>query len=213
MAHQDIEQTARVEVRYSLAGEPAMNVFHAKAEDVITVTELDDLAALFTTWINDSWKPIASSDWYCTQLIITDMTSINGARRAYPFPGAGINGLLAEEAMPANCTLAVKADVGIRGRGKNGRTFWIGLSEPQVEIETVTTTAADSITGAMEDLRTLIAGATNWAGLAIPHLVVGGVRPPLAQADLVLSYHLADLIVDSQRDRLPGHRRHKKRTP
>lgn len=213
MAHQDIAQTARIELRFFQGGELAENVMHAKAEDVITITEMDELAALFTTWLNDSWKPLASDQWSCAELIITDMTSVTGARKSYLTGGAPIAGLLAEDPLPSNATVAVKADVGIRGRGKNGRVFWIGLTDTQADGNRLVSAVGDDIVAAMEDLRTAVEGSVNWAGMAIPHLVVGGVRPPLAQSSLVLNYHLSDLTIDSQRDRLPGHRKHKKRTP
>jgi|SRR5690349_13031395 len=210
MAHQDIAATVSVVVKYHMDGELAENVFHAKATGVIDETAINDLHSVFLTWLNGTWDTIASEDWTADEIIITDQSSLAGLRRDFPI-SPPIVGLVASPGAAANSTLAVHASIGRRGRGINGRTFWIGLAENQTDKDHVIAATGTAIVAALNDLATAVASTVGWEGLAIPHLVVAGVRPPVAQSDVVVDYSLADLVLDSQRDRLPGHRRRKKK--
>jgi hypothetical protein len=74
----------------------------------------------------------------------------------------------------------------------------------------VNKTNADEIVAALNTLRTDIGAVTGSDGLCIPHFVVDKIRPPTVGNSLVVSYSYSDLYIDSQRDRLPFHKKHKK---
>jgi hypothetical protein len=212
MAHQDVVDTLRVEVKFRNATTNAENIFHVRTDAAPVPADLESARGVFQAWLLSDWAPIANENWAAVELVITDLSSITGQRRSYPISPI-ISGLVAGDALPANATLAIKADTGTRGRGKNGRSFFVGISESSAEGDTVSAAFASNIVTAFEALRTSVEAVAAFTGLAIPHLVVAGVRPPLATSSIVLHYVLADVTIDSQRDRLPGHKKHKRRTP
>jgi hypothetical protein len=114
--------------------------------------------------------------------------------------------------MPANVTIALKLVIGERGRGKSGRLYWIGLTEDQCVGDTVETSTATALEAAGEALRTGIeALGLPWGNLVVPHLKIGDTRPTPATKSVVESIALTDNVLDSQRDRLPFHKKHKKK--
>lgn len=207
MAHQDCVDVVRVEVRYLMTGANAANVFHVWCNSQPSESTLADIAAKFTTWLEDDWGGVASNNWSAVEIICTDLTTINGPRSSF---AVAVPGELEADSLPANATLAIKADIGTRGRGKNGRVFHVGLCELQVTANTVGTVALSSIVGAYEALRTAIEADADYEGLAVPHFVVDGQRPPIAGKDRVRRYVAANNLIDSQKDRLPNHKKRKR---
>jgi len=158
------------------------------------------------------WALLDAGFWTANEILLTSLVSITGPRRSIPrspaTPGADV-----DKALPANATIAVKADIGTRGRGTAGRVFWIGLSEGQCSGNTLAGAAATAIVAALEQLRTDVEGLTNFEGLCVPHMVVGGVRPNPASSTLIQQFVLTDLSMDSQKNRLPFHKKKKLAAP
>ena len=210
MAHQDVQNVVKIELQFASQNNNAENVLHAHYTGTIVADSLDGLAAILQTWLTDVWAPLASIEWEAVQIVITDLNSLSGPRRAYPISPAIVGGN-AREAIPANATLAVKADTGTRGRGKNGRVFWIGIPQDAQDGSNITPSYANGLAEGLIALNTAVAATSPFTGLVVPHLVVGGVRPPTAGSSPIVGFAITDYVVDSQRDRLPGHKRHKKR--
>lgn len=209
MAHQDIAATLKVEMRYFLAGENAENVYYVKASGTIDEALLDAVGAMFISWEDTSGSTQRSNETNFYECVVTDMSSLFGLRKTYQ-PPAPIQGIIAEDSLPNNATIAVKENIGRRGKGVNGRKFWIGLAETQVTANNVLPATAASIVSVLDTLRDSAAALTGLEGLAVPHLVVAGVRPPLAQSDVITGFSIADTVIDSQKNRLPRHKRHKR---
>lgn len=209
MAHQDVPNTVRVMVTYTSGGNNAANVWHVKCDIAPTQDLLGDIRSVFAAWLQTNWHDVASSGWTSQEITLTDLSSINGARQTSPAAYSGVN---TAEPMPANVTVAVKADIGTRGRGKNGRTFFVGLPEDIVSGNLLTQSGATAVEAAMEDLRVAVEQIPDVTGLCIPHFVVGGVRPPVVDTSIVRQYVLANNYIDSQKDRLPFHKKRKRRT-
>lgn len=210
MPHQDVPSVVKAEVNFKDDFTTMMNVFYFHAVNAITEALLDALFATLTDWLTTYWAPIASDRIHAYEITLTDLSSLAGRRKTYPIE-PDIRGGLNEEPMPANSTVAIKASVGHRGRGKNGRVFWIGLTETQVTGDTLTGGFGTTVTTAMNGLITLIQGVSGFDHVVVPHFVVGGIRPPVVGYEPVTQYQLSDNFVDSQRDRLPNHKRHKRR--
>jgi hypothetical protein len=187
----------------------AENVFHVKATGVITEALLDTLAALIIDWLTTSWAPNASQGWTAREVILTGLNSLFDPRKSYPVspvvPGTDVTG-----ALPANCTIAVKEDIGRRGKGVAGRWFWVGMANDQCTEDECLPTAGVNITTALNALKTTIASTVGFEGICVPHMVVGGVRPPDASSDVITNFLLSDNSMDSQKDRLPFHKKHKR---
>jgi len=188
----------------------AANVLHAQYTGAIGLDDLDDLEAVIEAWLTTDWAPIAASAWACTEIVLTDLDSLSGKRKSYPI-SPPIQGTDTAQPMPANATLAIKEDVGRRGRGIAGRIFFIGLSEAAVQGNEVLSTGVDAILTAYTNLNTTITALAVYNGLCVPHLKVGTSRPNPAEVDLVTAFLATDNLIDTQKDRLPFHK--KKRKP
>jgi len=212
MAHQDVTRTVAVEMRFFMGNNNAQNTLHALCATTPGLADLNDLGAVVDAWLETVWAPIAASAWTANEIVLTSLDSITGPRRSIPISPA-IPGEDVDQALPANATIAVKADIGTRGRGTAGRVFWIGLSEGQCSGNTLAGAAATAIVAALEQLRTDVEGLTNFEGLCVPHMVVGGVRPNPASSTLIQQFVLTDLSMDSQKNRLPFHKKKKLAAP
>jgi hypothetical protein len=208
MPHQDVTNTVAAELRFFLGSNNAQNTLHALCSTTPGLADLEDLGAVIDAWIETQWAPIASEDWSATEIVLTSLDSIDGPRISIPISPA-VPGELAFDAIPPNATIAVKEDIGRRGRGTAGRVFWIGLAENQVNGASLEPAAATAIVAALEDLRTSVEGLANFEGLCVPHLTVAGVHPDPASSTLVQRFLLTNLYMDSQKDRLPFHRKKK----
>lgn len=215
MAHQNVTDCVQVDINYAMQGNNASNVIHIAYTPVVSLTDFDAMSTAIAGWLTSNWKPISSSEWAVTSLVFTDLNSANGPRKAYPLDPP-IVGDLTDQPIPANSTLAIKFDIGIRGRGTAGRMFWVGLAENQVDGNTVATATITAILAALDALQTAVqtVGAP-WVGLSVPHRTVGGAHPNPALQSAVDGFLATNNQIDTQKDRLPFHkkRRKKKTTP
>jgi hypothetical protein len=208
---QVVPSVARFELKYRTATTTMENVFYVKiSDDTWDQATMDAVVNEFTGWEDTNGSLMRNDQTSLYEVIATDLTSLFGIRKAYAVSPV-ITGALAN-ALPPNVTIACKADIGRRGRGTAGRVFWIGLAEGQIltEGDQIGSASAGLIISGLNTLRDAIAGVTPVEGLCIPHFVVGGLRPPSVSADIVVQYLMSDFTLDSQRDRLPGHKKHKR---
>lgn len=185
------------------------NVWHvlkgAGAWDLAGVNEVIDV---FAAWEEDEAGDNRAIEVACTGFKATDLTSLAGVSI---FRAVNITGNIAGPAAPLNATFAVKLVTGLRGRGTNGRVFWYGLSEEQMGAYLMDPIQAEGIRVNVESLITALGAAGDYS-LAVLHKVVGGVEINPQTASVVVSAAYTDLFVDSQRNRLPGHKRRKSAT-
>jgi hypothetical protein len=195
--------------QFRSGGEVVENTFHVHKGTTWTESDILALLGAFESWEVNSGADFRSDQVDMFRLVGTDLTSLTSARvdlqLATPVPGTDAGAVL-----PNNVTFAVKANIGERGKGRNGRTFWVGLSEAMVIGSIMNTATADGIQSALNTLITDVAAAVPGAALCIIHTRAGGVPISPATSTDVQSYTYTDLTTDSQRDRLPGHKRHKR---
>jgi hypothetical protein len=186
-------------------------VFNVHRDTDWDLAGLQELAEAFATWRDSDAAPLQSDQLNLNQIIATDLTSLDGRRFVLNLDN--LPGELVSPAMPNNVTIAFKADSGKRGRGVNGRTFVVGLTEDQCAGDTcVSATAVDWIT-ALNNLIGVVAALTGSPELVVLHRIVDGVILTEQTWDAIQTYSGADIYLDSQRDRLPGHKKHKRTTP
>lgn len=209
MAYIPVLNTIQVNVRYFLDNNNAENVFHVRATGTITSALLDTLHTVLTTWLTTEWKPIAAQEWAAKEIILTGLNSLFDPRKSYPIDpeivGDGLAG-----ALPATCTLAVKEDIGKRGKGVAGRLYWIGLANDQTAGDEVIAAAATSIVTALNQLATSIASTAGLEGICVPHRTVNREPQNPVLSDVITGFLLSDNTVDVQKDRLPFHKKHKR---
>jgi hypothetical protein len=201
----------QVVMQYRSGGEIVENTYHVHKGSAWTLTDIGSAISAF-----ESWEATTASDFRSNQvdmfrIVGTDLTSLSSGRidqqLAVPVIGQDAGGVL-----PNNVTFAVKANIGERGKGRNGRTFWIGLSEAMVTGSTMLSASADNIQSALNTLITDVSAAVAGASLCVLHTRVGGVPITPAVPSDIQSFTYTDLTTDSQVDRLPGHKRHKRST-
>jgi hypothetical protein len=196
---------------YSAVDATMENVYHAHKDSAWTLTEVADLASLFRDWEEVTASPLRAGQVSLTRITATDLTGPTG-QRADVVIDPPIAGGAAGPILPANVTWAVKANIGERGKGRNGRTYWIGLSEDMVILSQMDPTIGADIVAALNTLRTTLPASTLACDLGIIHQYVAKVHITPAPFSPIVVWSATDLLIDSQRDRLPGHKRHKRPT-
>lgn len=211
--YQPVPGVLQVRMQYSYAGENAENIFHVWNGSTVLwgTAQIEDVLSTFENWEDTQASQHRPSSAVLVNMIGTDLTSLGGLRKTRPVVPQ-IAGGLAQDGLPNNATVAVKADIGNRGRGKQGRIFWIGLAESRVNSNEITIPQRDGILSVMAALIAAVQALNNQYRLVTVHRVENGIRPPTASTSNIQGYELADLTVDSQYARLPHHRRRKRST-
>jgi hypothetical protein len=209
-----VTDTVRVEVRYFLQNNNAANVFHVGYTTPPGLADFGVLGSTISDWLTSDWKPLSSQDWSANQIIMTDLGGPVGKRMSFAVDPEVIGSDVAQ-AMPANVTAAVKFDTGIRGRGRSGRMFWIGLSEAGVDANQLIPGSTSGILAALNNLNALITALDVFTGMVVPNSFQtrSGIQHHLnpATSNLVEAFAFTDNLVDSQKDRLPFHKKHKRK--
>lgn len=208
---QVVPGVVEIRMQYKSDGEKCENVYHVEhGAGEWSETDLEHLATLFLTWEDEVGKLHRSNEVVLYQVIATDLTSLSGFRLVIA-PDIPPVGFLTGQVLPNNATLAVHADIGTRGRGKSGRIFFIGLNELDVDGNSVDAGLGGFIEDDLNTLRTRVQAADVSWHMCVPHRVVGNVRPPSASFTDIRSWGLTDFSIDSQKLRLPFHKKHKRR--
>lgn len=195
-------------MEYIIALQNVENVFHVTHNDdgPWTLPDMEDLASTFADWEDGTGKLQRSIACSLHNITVTDLTALTGSRLTRPVDPP-VFGTQTGDAQANNVTYALKADIHNRGRGKNGRTFWVGLAEQQTAGSSINGTNRDAIVSAMNGLLAAVTAANpNWQ-VVVPHRVVNNIKPPIADYSRVFLYSATDDILDSQRNRLPNHHR------
>lgn len=211
-----ITDTVRLEIRYFMQNNNASNVMHVGYTTAPSVAELNGLCGAVADWLGTDWKPLSSQDWSANEILATDLGGPLGRRTDFPISPI-IIGDGTDQAMPANATIAVKADTGIRGRGRSGRVFWVGLGESAVDGNQIGPSVHTGILLALNSLNVAITALDNFTGLVVPNSfqTVAGHQHHLNPATSypVEAFALTNDYIDSQKDRLPFHKKKKRKLP
>lgn len=211
MVYQPVRGVAEVRMRYLLDTENAENIYHVDhgSLDPWPLADLEDLASTFENWEDTTAQPVRTSAASLIEIIVTDLTSLT-TQRVTRAVSPALVGAVGGDSLPNNATIAIKADINNRGRGKSGRVFWVGLSESQVTANHINTAAGDGLVAALTGLRAAVLALDAAYHMVIVHRVINGVRPAEADWSAIASFSLTDTTIDSQKNRLPNHRRHKR---
>lgn len=208
MPHLIANNVVQVVMEYVGGGATMSNVYHVHKATGWTDVNLEALETAFLGWETDTGSDNRSSEVALTRIKLTDLTSLLSPMRdtilGVPIAGKQLSGML-----PANSTIAFKGSIGQRGRGRAGRQFWIGLAEDMCAGCTIDTDAAGDILANLEQLRTEIEALPLGAILGVIHTIKDGA--PLSPADFsaIIAWALTDRTLDSQKNRLPNHKRRK----
>jgi len=165
----------------------------------------------YISWETDSAKSERCNMAALAEVRVADLSSDSSNYRAQDVTPA-IFGNRTSLALPENVTFAVQAGTGKRGRGKQGRVFWIGLCEDQTAGSTMDVDRAAAIVAELNTLKDSVASDTGGTMVTL-HRKAGGVVLDPATVTDIGTYGASDLTTDSMKNRLPNHKRHKKPRP
>lgn len=195
-----IPNTVRCELRFTQDNQQVANIFHVEKNEPLTVGDLNTIGGVFVTWWSGMSSLIAD-DVTFREIDMRDQTSPGAIGILYN-TGLPLSGSAGAFALPNHVTAAIKWGTGLTGRSYRGRTYHIGLTEAQVTKNQIVSTVVEDLLILYNELITdmVTAGyslvvASRYANNA-PR--VTGVTTP------ILTAAFADVVVDSQRKRLPG---------
>jgi hypothetical protein len=213
MATQNCPGILQVEMRYQADGQNVYNVFHVRKGDLShwTSGEIDSVETNFRTgYWTTSQKPLLATDVALHEIVCTDLTDLAGLKQAYPISPAEA-GTHTGASLPNSATVAVKAAIGTRGRGTSGRVFWPPIPETVVVGNTLDNTYAGLVTTALNDLMTAIDALIIPADLVVLSRRHANAARAVGIGEHIHSWVLTDATIDSQKNRLPRHRRSRRR--
>lgn len=196
-----VPNTLMAEIRYLFDGEQAENTLYFEFGSTPGIADAEALADALFTWWDTNVKPIQSSAAALREIFVTDLSSQNSFTHARvtspPSPGQA-----AGQGLPNNVTTVISLRTHQRGRSFRGRNYWVGLTESQVDVNTVSGTVLANIQAAYVAIQNAIQGlGAQW--VVVSRFSNGqprttGVTTPITSVATV------DNTVDSQRRRLPG---------
>lgn len=190
----------KAEVKFSLAGELMVNVYHFKSTVPVTTVNMTIIAEI----IRDAWvaqvQDLQGAAVSLQEIVMTDISVEDGAQVIFvdDLPQAG---QALGELLPFNVAVVISNKSGFTGRSRNGRTYIGGFTENFVAgstpaIEILTNLLAYHITIADS------AGAAD-ASFGVASYISDG-EPRTEAVFTPYDVFTVDGVTDSQRRRLPG---------
>lgn len=203
-----IPHCVKVELRHIIDAQNVWNTFYAQCTAEPTEAEVIDMAnAAITAW-SGSWQALLPENAELVEVVATSLTGLDGAR-AVALVDPPLFGTKTSQQVALNATIAIKRNTGHRGKGRNGRVYWPALCEDQVTGDQVEAGPLAAIVTACQAMGT---GIADGGPAGTVDVVAHQHGSRAGTSDPVLSYTFADDYIDSQVDRLPRHKRHKKRS-
>lgn len=191
-----------VELRYTYLEEQCENTLYFRP---VAGSPDDNLIALGNAvllWWNASIRPYLSNQLTLREIYLTRLDSATAEAYLFvpptPLPVGGDTAA----AMPGNVSLAVSFRTANRGRSYRGRNFIVGLVEPAVTGNAV---SSDFASGMQTGYGALLTGAIadDWDWVVVSRFTAGAPRAT-GIATPITSVSVVDPYVDSQRRRLRG---------
>lgn len=211
MAFHPVPSTAQVVMQYLCCDQVCQNTYWVKGTGTWDATQLEALAVAFEGWESTTAHGERHTDCALTEVRCTDY---NVADSFQFIAATNIVGLQPLPACPNNVTISIKAVTGLSGRAKRGRTYWIGIPTAALNGGGHDQTLTTGYLGAVVSHLTALADGTvvlpNGGELVVAHRRSGSAFFTPAQTFPIITFQAADLFLDSQRRRLPGHNRHRR---
>lgn len=190
-----------VEVRCTLAGQQVENCFHVRTDEGTPSSKLVSVATIVRNWVLTDWFDNISEDVEFREVYVTDISSDSGgtfsASNETPVFGA-----ITEPSVANNVAYCLSLLTAKRGRSYRGRWYAYGFTRLAVNDSAIPSTLAAAFRSSLLALRVLLDdNSTPFCVLSKRNNKVNrteGVLTPINGVKLV------DLVVDSQRRRLPG---------
>lgn len=201
MAFIPVPDTAQFNFRGVVNGELVENTLYFKDATAITAVDLANTAdSLAAGWSTDICA-VLGTQYVFTSCFARDLT-VDAGFEHESFVGTGTSGGVAGAALPNNVSWVVKFLTGLAGRSFRGRNYVAGLNAGMVSDQDILGGRADDIvTQYTLFLTSNKPAGWDWVIASRFHLNaprVTGITTP------VTNVGFTDLVIDSQRRRLPG---------
>jgi hypothetical protein len=217
MAHQDCPNVAQITLEMECDGQSIFQDWYFLHPGGWPLGAMQTLANDFRSAFQSDYPTLFSVDTSFIRVVAVDLSSLATERAVDAF-GPGETGTVTGVSAANNVCWAVTKSTGQRGRGQQGRIFWGPIPAASVVSNSISESLANNIIGAINAV--ISAGLTGFP--TAQHVVLSrysGVDPvthkpiprPFGVGLPVHSMTYTNLDTDSQRDRLPGHRKHKAR--
>jgi hypothetical protein len=207
MPFQPIPLTAQATIHMQSDGQSIQHSMYFQSTDGWSGAEITSLAATFADAWQDFMMPLYPDTVQALFAVAVDLASLTGGRAVFSYP-APVNGGLAVTPTPNNVAFAVQIATGSRGRGQQGRLFIGPLSEGATTGNLITQAAAAAfvaaINGVGNQVESQIDLECTWG---IIHRVINGVRPANGTFTATTGAGFSNLYLDSQKLRLPFHKK------
>jgi len=201
MAFVPVPETLMAELRQELSGQQVENTLYFKKSGGWTEND----AIILGQALAESWEatmaPVLSVQLQLNSVHLTDLSSQFSFATDF-VPAASIQGAVGGDCSPNNCALCVSFRSAARGRSGRGRNYVPGLAESLVSLNQFDPTAALEIVSFYQGLTALAVDAdAQWV---VVSRFENGLPREEGLARVVRTVLLVDLVIDSQRRRLPG---------
>lgn len=151
-----------------------------------------------TTWL----RPLQSNALSMIECYVVDQSADDAPAITVSVPTGDQPGTAINAALPNNVTWAIQFRTAFRGRSGRGRNYALGLTEGQVAGNQISPALAAEYIEAYQEL------AADLEGGDYKHVIISkydNKTPRVTGLNrLVTAYSYANLVIDSQRRRLPG---------
>lgn len=203
---QPVDKTVELTVQGTLQGELVENKYYAKGVSAITAAMCVALSELVDLWVHTTMLAQLPSDYVYVRSIARDLTT-EASFESVTTTHAGETGAITTAVAPNNVTLAVHRATGLSGKKAKSRIYWPGIPMAALTApNTVGSTYGGNVVAILDTLRSdILAESSNSWTYGYVQRILDHVKLSSGNFIEVLSHTLTDFILDSMRDRLPGH--------
>jgi len=178
-----------------------ITTYQWRMETEPVIENLENLAAAIDDWMNDSFLPLLGDHYNYVRTTVTGLTFEEDLFAEITL-SAGPGGV-AGDPLPNNVAFSIKRSSGLTGRSARGRVYVPGLKLEMLSAPNVVLAATSD--GWVDALNLLVdpAFAPDWQHVVWSYQT-GGLPRVTAFPYGIDLYVAVNLILDSQRRRLPG---------
>jgi hypothetical protein len=191
-----------VQLRATFDGQQVMNRIHVNVLHAPTEADCAAVAAAVGDWWDTNVQALVATNVVMREIYVKSVATANGPEATFS-AGFPLVGTKAGDSLPNNVALAVSLRTGLTGRSARGRWYWYGITEDQVDANTMMGGTIASIDAAITNLLNEIE-ALGFLWVIVSYIANGGPRVGGPVYFTVNTITVVDSTVDSQRRRLPG---------
>ena len=203
MAFQAVPNGALAVLHGRVDGQDVMTTlgFGLITPGTISKAMADDLAlGVYNKWLNNAIPELPAA--YGLLKCVVNILAVQDGPEAEYDPAESIPGELSGATLPNSNSLAIAFKTGLHGRTNRGRNYWPLFLESEVTANLVAVLKAAAIEAIYEALVGPNTVATGWVWSVISRKIIDisgyGLAVPITEV------MFNDLVIDSQRRRLPG---------